>query len=414
MEQPFNIDPIAIKYVREEPLTPEEEALLSDWIAGGEGRAELLERLRNDPDWTKTDLTRIDEQADTRIWNKLETRLQDEGFWSDNHSAAPIPVIAPRRTIPWRAAIAVAASLFVITTGILLWLSHRTATTTPTPTQAVASTDVQPGGNRALLTLADGSHIDLDSTADGVLGHQGNTFIAKQDGLLAYNKASSEKPADLTYNTLSTPRAGQFQLTLSDGTRVWLNNASSLRYPVWFTGDTREVDLDGEAYFQVAKDASHPFRVHIHNGVTGQDGGTIDVLGTEFNIMAYNDETAERTTLVDGSIRYSHAGASALLKPEEQSVLDAQGHLKTLPHVNVAEITAWKNGYFHFDHANLETTMRQLARWYDITVEYQGTIPPQEFMGKIQRSTPLSTVLKNLESDQVHFKLEDRHLTVMP
>ncbi|HEV9035721.1 MAG TPA: FecR domain-containing protein [Puia sp.] len=416
MEQPgqFNIDPIAVKYAQREPLTPEEETLLREWIARGEGRAQLLEQLRGGPDWADTDPTPDDKHADIRIWNKLETRLQGEGFWPDNDIAAPIPVIPARHTIPWRTAIAVAASILIVATGVLLWTTRRNTTTPTTPVAGIVSADVQPGGNRAMLTLADGSHIDLDSTANGVLSSQGNTFVAKQDGLLAYNKASSEKPAGLTYNTLTTPRAGQFKLTLSDGTRVWLNNASALRYPVWFTGNTREVDLDGEAYFEVAKDAAHPFRVHIHNGVAGQDGGTIDVLGTSFNIMAYDDESAERATLIDGSIRYSRAGATALLKPEEQSVLDAQGHLKTLHNVNVAEITAWKNGYFHFDHANLETTMRQLARWYDVTVEYQGNIPPQEFHGRIQRSMSLSAVLKGLEGDDIHFRLEGKRLTVMP
>ncbi|HEV2478588.1 MAG TPA: FecR domain-containing protein, partial [Puia sp.] len=176
----------------------------------------------------------------------------------------------------------------------------------------------------------------------------------------------------------------------------------------------REVELTGEAYFEVAKDARHPFRVHIHNSPAGADGGTIDVLGTSFNIMAYSDETAERATLVDGSIRYSHGGNSALLKPAEQSVLDAQGDLKTLHHVNVDEITAWKNGYFHFDHSSLETTMRQLARWYDVTVEYQAGIQPQEFMGKIQRSMSLATVLKGLEGEHVHFKLEGKKVIVTP
>jgi len=408
--QPFNIDPIAIKYIREEPLTPEEETLLRDWVSRGEGRGELLDRLRSDPEWTKANLTTIDDAQISRIWNKFETRLNDEGFWTDSrHDAmAATPV---RRTARWR--YAAAATILIAAAGAAIWGTRHKATSAPTPTPALAA-DVQPGGNRATLTLSDGSHIDLDSSANGVLGNQGNTFVAKQDGLLAYNKASSEKPAGLTYNVLSTPRAGQFELTLSDGTRVWLNNASSLRYPVWFTGDTREVDLDGEAYFEVAKDAAHPFRVHIHNSVAGADGGAIDVLGTSFNILAYSDEGAERATLVDGSIRYSRAGNSALLKPEEQSVLDAQGRLRTLPHVNVAEITAWKNGYFHFDHASLETTMRQLARWYDITVDYQGAIPPQEFVGKIQRSMPLSAVLKGLEGDHIHFKLEDKRLTVTP
>jgi ferric-dicitrate binding protein FerR (iron transport regulator) len=276
------------------------------------------------------------------------------------------------------------------------------------------SNDVQPGGNKAILTLADGHTIDLDSSANGVLASQGNTFVAKLDGQLAYNKAASEAPATPTYNLLTTPRAGQFTLILPDGSHVWLNNASSLRYPVWFTGNTREVELTGEAYFEVAKDAAHPFRVHIHNSLAGADGGTIEVLGTSFNIMAYSDETAERATLVDGSIRYSHGNNSALLKPAEQSVLDARGDLKTVHHVNVDEITAWKNGYFHFDHSSLESTMRQLARWYDITVEYQGTIPPQEFMGKIQRNMSLSTVLKGLEGENIHFKLVGKKVMVTP
>jgi len=409
MDQPdsFNIDPIAIKYVREEPLTPEEETILRDWIALGQGRAELLEQLRTEPEWTKASLTTIDESRITRIWDKLETGIKAEGFWPET------PVITMPKRRPWRY-IAAASLLVAGITGAILWVARHNTTPTAAPAPAIASTDVQPGGNRALLTLSDGSHIDLDSSANGVLTNQGNTAIAKQGGLLAYNKASTEKPAVMIYNVLSTPRAGQFTLALADGTRVWLNNASSLRYPVLFTGKTREVELDGEAYFEVAKDAVRPFRVHIHNSVAGHDGGTIDVLGTGFNIMAYNDESTERATLVDGSIRYTREGANTLLKPDDQSVLDAQGRLTTLHHVNVAEITAWKNGYFHFDHASLQTTMRQLARWYDITVEYQGDIPPQEFMGRIQRSMPLSTVLKGLEGDHIHFKLEDKHLTVTP
>ncbi|HLZ87761.1 MAG TPA: FecR domain-containing protein, partial [Puia sp.] len=239
------------------------------------------------------------------------------------------------------------------------------------------------------------------------------------DGQLAYNPSSAnssspsnEKPQGLGFNILSTPRAGQFSLALPDGSKVWLNNASSLRYPVAFTGATREVELSGEAYFEVAKNATHPFYVHTTGGPAGP--ATIEVLGTSFNIMAYGDEASERATLVDGSIRYAHGASSTLLKPEEQSVLDAHGNLQTLRHVNIAEITAWKSGYFHFDHANLETTMRQLARWYDVSVEYAGPIPPQEFVGKIQRSMPLSAVLKGLEGEHVHFQLEGRKLVVKP
>jgi ferric-dicitrate binding protein FerR (iron transport regulator) len=231
------------------------------------------------------------------------------------------------------------------------------------------------------------------------------------DGQLAYNKTAETIATAPAYNRLTTPRAGQFSLTLPDGSRVWLNNASSIRYPVSFAGPNREVELTGEAYFDIAKDPSHPFRVAVHRGARTS---TIEVLGTSFNVMAYEDEPAERTTLLEGSVRFVNGSNSTLLKPEEQSMLDEKGSLKTLHQVNVSEITAWKNGYFHFDHASLETTMRQLARWYDVTVEYQGDIPAQEFMGKIQRDIPLSSLLKGLENEHVHFRQEGQKLLVTP
>jgi len=415
MDQPIEIDPIVTKYVREEYLTSKEEASLRQWVAQGTGRQELLDRLRNDPAWTKENLIRIQDLPHERIWSKVENRLQAEGVWresSESNIAPVVPIAGSTKTYWWRYVIA--ASVLALTAGVTLWSLRHPKSETPAVAKAPVVNDVQPGGNKATLTLADGRTIDLDSSGNGVLANQGNTFVAKLDGQLAYNKAASEAPTTATYNVLATPRAGQFTLVLPDGTKVWLNNASSLRYPVWFTGATREVDLTGEAYFEVAKDATHPFRVHIHNSVAGSDGGTIDVLGTSFNIMAYSDENAESATLVDGSIRYSHNGNSALLKPAEQSVLNAQGDLKTLHNVNVAEITAWKNGYFHFDHSSLETTMRQLARWYDVTVEYDGTIQPQEFMGKIQRNMSLASVLKGLEGEHVHFKLQDKKVTVTP
>ena len=417
MDQPIEIDPIVTKYIREESLTSEEKIILQQWIGQGHGRQELLDRLRNDSAWTKENLIRIQNLPHDRIWTNVETRLQAEGYWqerSETLTAVPVIPAAKSQGVHWWRLI-IAASVLVVTAGITLWSlkPHKVDTNNAVAATSVTG-DVQPGGNKATLTLSDGRSIDLDSSANGVLANQGNTFVAKSDGLLAYNKAASEMPTSATYNLLTTPRAGQFTLILPDGTKVWLNNASSLRYPVWFTGATREVDLTGEAYFEVAKDAAHPFRVHIHDSPAGSDGGAIDVLGTSFNIMAYSDENAERATLVDGSIRYSHGGNSALLKPAEQSVLDAQGDLKTLHRVNVDEITAWKNGYFHFDHASLETTMRQLARWYDVTVDYQSTIQPQEFMGKIQRNMPLSTVLKGLEGEHVHFKLEGKKVIVTP
>ncbi|HVS95767.1 MAG TPA: FecR domain-containing protein [Puia sp.] len=424
MERPdsFEIDPIAAKFIRNEPLSPEEDSILRDWLAHEQNRDELLRRLRDDKDWTNAQLDRLNSLSGARVWGKIESQL--EPFWNTDtdRESSPHPAgetattgshRAVHRSIGWRRYVAAASVLLACAGAVFLATRHNTPPTS-TAVPAVALADRPPGSDRAILTLSDGRHIDLDSSANGVLTTQGSTFVAKRDGQLAYNKAASNAPAAEAYNTLVTPRAGQFQITLSDGTRVWLNNASSLRYPVWFTGTDREVELTGEAYFDVAHDAAHPFHVHVLNSAAGKDGGTIDVLGTAFNIMAYGDENTERATLVDGSIRYVRAGHSVLLKPDEQSVVDAAGDLKTLHDVNTEEITAWKNGYFHFDHTSLEETMRQLARWYDITVEYKGTIPPQEFVGKIQRTIPLSAVLRGLESDQVHFQLQGNRLIVTP
>jgi ferric-dicitrate binding protein FerR (iron transport regulator) len=413
MDQSQDIDRILLKYIREEALSTEETIFLQQWLHAGEGREEMIENIKNETDWMQEELKKMQQVPPSRIWDTVSARLEQEGHWTAATAVPVVPLVRPAKR--WGRLFAAATVLFAVA-GTTFWvLQNRSIAPTNSPVQsqlAKKSPDAQPGSNRAILTLANGQQINLDSTGNGVLASQGNMNVTKlADGQLAYNKSSEEKPTASAFNVLSTPRAGQFSLTLPDGSHVWLNNASSLRYPVSFTGNSREVDLTGEAYFEIAKDATHPFRVAIHRGISPS---AIEVLGTSFNIMAYDDENAERTTLVEGSVRFVHNDASVLLKPEEQSVLDKNGALKTLSHVNVSEITAWKNGYFHFDHASLETTMRQLSRWYDVDVEYAGNVPPQEFMGKIQRNLPLSAVLKGLENEHVHFVLEGRKIQVHP
>jgi ferric-dicitrate binding protein FerR (iron transport regulator) len=412
MDQSQDIDRILLKYIREEELSMEETIFLQQWLRAGEGREAMIENIKNETDWMQEGLKKMQQTPQTRVWDIVSARLEEEGHWTAATAAPVIPLTRPAKR--WWRYLAAATVIFAVA-GTTFWvLQDRSVTSTNTPVQPQLANakDAQPGSNRAVLTLANGKQIKLDSTANGVLASQGNMKVTKlADGQLAYNKSSEEKPVASAFNVLSTPRAGQFSLTLPDGSHVWLNNASSLRYPVSFTGNSREVELTGEAYFEIAKDASHPFRVAVHRGTRTS---TVEVLGTSFNVMAYDDENAERTTLEEGSVRFVHDGASVLLKPEEQSVLDEHGGLKTLRNVNVAEITAWKNGYFHFDHSTLENTMRQLARWYDVDVEYAGNIPPQEFMGRIQRNLPLSAVLKGLENEHVHFTLEGRKLLAKP
>ncbi|WP_431211774.1 FecR domain-containing protein [Puia sp. P3] len=417
MEHSFDIDRIVIKYVREEDLSPEETAFLQQWLEADPSREAMINDIRNQTDWMKDSLKQMQQTSHSRIWDQLSSRLEEEGSWRSEGAVAEAPVVPLGAGTRWWRRIAAAVAVAAIAGGGYWVVKHgsRGAVVPEVqPQVASAPADAQPGGNRATLTLSNGQQINLDNSGNGVVASQGNMNVTKLgDGQLAYKKASETLTAAALFNTLSTPRAGQFTLTLPDGSRVWLNNASSIRYPVAFSGGSREVELTGEAYFEVAKDAAHPFKVAVKKG---ERISTIEVLGTSFNIMAYEDEGAERTTLVEGSVRFVNGSASTLLKPEEQSVLDEKGSLKTLDHVNVAEITAWKNGFFHFDHASLQTTMRQLARWYDVDVRYEEKIEDQQFngMGKIQRNLPLSVVLKGLENEHIHFQLNGRELVVKP
>ena len=398
MEPSFDIDLIVLKYVRDRSLSLDEAARLREWLAVSDDRLALVERMMTDPDWVESELRRMEQVNTERIWSKVETRLKP---------TPSIPLTHTKRR--WWTYAAAASVIGICAGGAWLWLSRNHPIPTPVTTPTVAAADIKPGGNKAVLTLADGRKIDLGKAANGLVADQGNTKVAKlSDGQLVYKKTEGEKPHGLAYNSLSTPKAGHFELRLPDGTRVWINNASNVRYPVVFTGPDRTVELTGEAYFEVAKDATHPFRVRV------QDGATVEVLGTSFNVMAYSDEPTERTTLIDGSVRVTENNQSAVLKPAEQTALDPQGRLKVISDVNVQEVIAWKNGYFHFDHASLQATMRQLARWYDVEVVYQGQLPDHEYQGRIQRDLLLSDVLKNLESDQIHFKLEGRKLIVTP
>jgi transmembrane sensor len=271
-------------------------------------------------------------------------------------------------------------------------------------------TDALPGGNRAILTLSGGRQILLDIAHSGALAREGSVNIVKTDsGKLAYQMTAA-KPSEVLYNTLATPRGGQYNLTLPDGTHVWLNAVSSLRYPVTFAGlKQREVSLTGEAYFEVAKNVAQPFKVNINNNLG------VEVLGTSFNINAYDDEKAVKATLIEGSVKVSEeTQQSVVLKPGEQSQL-AGGKMEVVLDVDIDQVMAWKNGLFSFNHVGLEELMRQISRWYDVEVQYEGgKIPDLRFGGEMGRDLNLSQVLAGLQQVHVHFRIEGKKLIVMP
>lgn len=297
-----------------------------------------------------------------------------------------------------------------VTAGLLLatglyFLFRPVTAVKPAPALAQRyKNDIAPGGNKAMLTLADGSSIVLDEARNDTLGHQGNTSIIKtQNGQVQYHAAGNT--ATVTYNTLSTPRGGQYQLTLPDGTRVWLNAASSLHFPTAFTGSHRTVELTGEGYFEVAALPGKPFQVKAN-------GADITVLGTHFNIMAYTNEQAMAVTLLEGAVNVGRNGTVKKLLPGQQARITGNNNIM-VSGTDVQEAVAWKNGYFIFDRADITTVMRQLERWYDIEVVYEGAPPEMRFGGGMQRSLPLSGILRLLEKNGVLFKIEGRKITVL-
>jgi transmembrane sensor len=322
----------------------------------------------------------------------------------------------PRRTvrIQWLRLAAAAVLIGAIATGTIFFAGHKAQLKNPAIAIQTPATDIQPGSNKAVLTLADGSNISLDSAHTGQLTQQGRSQVLKlADGGLKYNalEGNSQKTA-VTYNVLSTPKGGQYRLTLPDGSQVWLNAASSIRYPTAFTGTDREVEITGEAYFEIAKNASMPFRVHTVNHLGDTDPMTIVVLGTSFNVNAYADEDAILTTLLEGSVKIKKGNNSGLLKPGAQAQLQPTGTINWIPDADTEQATAWKNGVFEFDGQELSVIMRQISRWYDVDVVYEGKMPTDTFTGRVSRNTTLSGVLKILKLSDIELTISNNKIIV--
>ena len=267
----------------------------------------------------------------------------------------------------------------------------------------------QAGRNTAILTLADNSIVELDSLNNGLVATQGGSRVMLVNGQLAYVAPTNEKSAAITYNKITTPRGGEYTITLPDGTRVWLNAASSLKFPTVFSTAKREVELTGEAYLDVAKDKEHPFEVKIRNTY-------VTVHGTEFNIMGYEDEDRIVTTLVEGSVQVTTPGnAPQLLAAGDHAVVKNDSDNFYIEKADVEEETAWKNGRTYFNGANIRQIMRQVARWYDVDVQYKGNVVNMDFTCTVSRKDQLSKLLNLLElTGAVHFSMEGNTIIVQP
>ena len=426
-----------IKYllllVLREEASPAEQAELEAWAGEDPANRELMQDLQ-DPAKVAEALATLDQLHRQEAWAKVERHALEAREKTldsvESYAAEHRPVVKmeddrsanrhPTRKLIFRWSVAAAVVLLVA--GAALWLQETQ--NNPKPAVAIAAApahDVPPGGNKATLYLAGGQKIILDSASNGLLAEQGKTTIQKlKSGQIAYVPRAGEV-GEVNYNTLTTPRGGQYQLQLPDGTNVWLNAESSITYPTAFTGAERKVSITGEAYFEVAKESAHPFIVRLPAVAKGnrEDGSWMDVevLGTSFDINAYNDEAAARTTLVEGSIKVSANGTHKIIEPGEQTTVTFGGPgIEVDQHADVARALAWKNGLFAFSNADLPTVMRQLSRWYDVDVQYEGNIPKDqfEFNGKIGKMLTLDQVLRVLTKTQVHYTIEGNKLTIKP
>ena len=304
----------------------------------------------------------------------------------------------------WFKYAAAAAVLIVISTSVLIFRNYQENSSYA----LFASNDIEPGGHRAILTLSNGKKIVLDAAKAGEIASQSGITVTKTtDGQLVYKVVDNGVAQSLSEtNTITTPNGGNYQVSLPDGTMVILNAASSLTFPTSFRGIERSVSLEGEAYFEVTKNAEMPFKVKSGRQV-------VEVLGTHFDINAYDDEPVIKTTLLEGSVKVNYNNASALIKPGQQTIIALNDAKKIdVRDADLEKELAWKNGAFSFENDDLQSVMRQIARWYDAEVVYEGDFPDDKFFGGIPKSSKLSGVAKILELNNIHLKISGRTIRV--
>ncbi|MBO9154457.1 FecR domain-containing protein [Chitinophaga sp. GCM10012297] len=346
---------------------------------------------------------RLGEKGDVELPAGEENALEQKMLQQIRRGMKPLPD-APakqRGTLRWIAGIA--ASLLLLIAAYLFLLKKDAPEQQPAIVKQNSAPDIRPGRNVASLTLADGSQIPLDEAGKGVLASQGAaTVIKTKEGQLVYDEGSPGEGAGATspaYNTITTPYGGQYQVTLQDGTTVWLNAGSELTFPTVFTGHERTVRLKGEAYFEVAANAAMPFKVEAR-------GQTVQVLGTKFNVMAYEDEASVNTTLLQGAVKIIKGSRSSVLWPGQQS--EVRGNDISVYEVDLDAALAWKDGYFVFKNEDIGSIMRKISRWYNVTVQFEGQSGRKTFGGKISRSHNISDVLKILElTGSIRFRIEE-------
>lgn len=383
-------------------IADDEKKRLDDWIAQSGDNKEFFEQLINEQHLVK------------KLEHFYEVAAMEEVAKEElNAVLFPFAVKKSRFRKMYISAAVAAAVLLLLVLGITFWQVKKVKTVEGgLASQEIRfKNDVDPGAYKAKLKLADGTVIMLDSAASGILSSQGHTNVVNEEGRLVYQPSAGSDQEALMYNTLITSIGESFPVTLSDGTKVWLNANSSITYPVSFPGNERQVTINGEAYFEVSHNAAKPFIVSVES-FGGNAKGKITVLGTHFLVKAYGDEEGISTTLAQGSVAFEKGNNKVVLKPGQKAQSTGEA-IKVLNDVNVEKEIAWVIGDFHFAGDNVRQVMRQLTRWYGVEVAFEGREPANTFSGMISRNNKLTTVLKLLEESKVHFRIEGKKITVL-
>lgn len=372
---------LILNYLKEE-LTDKEAAELEEWINADPLHKALFQDLTNEA-FLQEELSMMDAFP------------LEEGKAAFKQKLKPIPI--KRRNLGWYYA---AASIVVLLA--FAWFT-RNRVEPMEPINIVAELKkaeaIKPPTDKAILTMADGQKIELSPSTTGWISKQDNVDLVAEDGEIHYNAHAI--PDKIQYNTLTTPKGGQYKLVLEDGTKLWINAASSITFPVAFLGNERKVVLYGEGYFEVAPDAKRPFRVEIDHGI-------VEAVGTAFNVNSYADEAISKTTLLEGKVKVQSNKEETLLIPGQQANINASGTIKKLMEVDTDAEVAWKNGQFMFKSATVEEIMKQLSRWYDIDVMYSQNVPKDKFSGIVNRAGNLSEVLRILHEGGIRFKIQNK------
>jgi transmembrane sensor len=382
------------------------KTLMRQYVSGeitAESKVRLLQMI-DDPQYAK-DLEGIlrknydqiqegsaDSEATTTFMEALKERMHPKSEQDEEETISLY--------VHWKKIVAAASILLLLGIG---YYNYTPKTTLPTVV-AVEKNKITPGTSGAILTLADGSQIVLDSVANGVLANQNSTLVSKNGGTLIY---SGGKTKQVALNSMTTPRGRQFQVVLSDGTKVWLNASSSITFPTTFIQNERRVTITGEAYFEVAKDKNHPF-------IVTANATEVKVLGTHFNINSYPEEKSTKTTLLEGSVLVSNKKEKSLLEPGQQATQSNTGTLSVKKLENFDEVMAWRKGLFYFNNTSLENVMQQISRWYDVAIVFEKGVNARNFDGEISRELNLDDILKILETNNIHFKIEGKTIRVIP